>query len=145
MAHGNGSGNGAGDRHPDIDWAAAEQLPEFRELVARKRRFVVPATIFFLSWFFGFILLCGYAPDFMGETVIWDGFTVGYLLALSQFVMTWGLTALYLRVADRVFDPLARRASDRALELARPAAATAGARRFERTPQAETAEEVTRR
>jgi uncharacterized membrane protein (DUF485 family) len=36
------------DHHPDIDWQAAERSPEFRELVSRRRRFVIPATIFFL-------------------------------------------------------------------------------------------------
>jgi uncharacterized membrane protein (DUF485 family) len=90
-----------------VDWEAVERSPEFRELVARRRRFVLPATIFFLAWYLGFILLAGYAEDFMGSS-IYEGFTVGYLLALSQFVMTWGLAAWYLRRADREFDPLER-------------------------------------
>ena len=97
-----------------VDWIAAERSPEFRELIARKRRFVVPATLFFLTWYLGFIALAGYAPDFMGES-IYQGFTVGYALALSQFVMTWVLGWLYLRKADRVFDPLAARAREAAL------------------------------
>jgi len=87
------------------DWDAIERSPEFRELVSRRRRFVVPATIFFLAWYLGFILLAGYAPDFMGES-IYEGFTVGYALALTQFVMVWVLAAWYLRKADREFDPL---------------------------------------
>jgi uncharacterized membrane protein (DUF485 family) len=99
---------------PRIDWEAAEASPEFRELVTKRRRFVVPATIFFLAWYLGFILLAGYAPDFMGKR-IYEGFTVGYALALSQFVMVWGLAALYLRKADKEFDPLAERAAERAL------------------------------
>jgi uncharacterized membrane protein (DUF485 family) len=90
-----------------VDWEAVERSPEFRDLVARRRRFVLPATIFFLAWYLGFILLAGYAEDFMGSS-IYEGFTVGYLLALSQFVMTWGLAAWYLRRADREFDPLER-------------------------------------
>jgi uncharacterized membrane protein (DUF485 family) len=99
------------DHHPEIDWAAVGQSPEFRELVRKKRSFVVPATIFFLAWYFGFIILAGYAPDFMGREFLTDGLTVGYVLALSQFVMTWGLGAWYLRKADREFDPLAERAA----------------------------------
>ena len=70
---------------------------------------MVPATIFFLTWYFGFIILAGYAPDFMGSEFIVDGLTVGYVLALSQFVMTWVLGWMYVRRADRVFDPLAER------------------------------------
>jgi uncharacterized membrane protein (DUF485 family) len=98
-----------------IDWVAAEQSQEFRELISKRRSFVVPATIFYLGWFVGFILLTAYAPDFMGESVI-EGLTVGYLLALSQFIMVWGLTWAYLKRADNVFDPLARKAAERALE-----------------------------
>jgi uncharacterized membrane protein (DUF485 family) len=103
----------------DIDWIAAERSPEFRELVRRKKAFVLPATIFFLAWYFGFIILAGYAPDFMGEEVLIDGFTIGYLLALTQFVMTWTLGAMYLRRASRDFDPLAERAAAVALEAGR--------------------------
>jgi uncharacterized membrane protein (DUF485 family) len=107
------------DHHADIDWVAAERSPEFRELIKKKRAFVVPATIFFLAWYFGFIILAGYAPDFMGREFLTDGLTVGYVLALSQFVMTWVLGAWYLRKADREFDPLAERAAQVALQ-ARP-------------------------
>jgi uncharacterized membrane protein (DUF485 family) len=98
--------------HEDIDWGAAARSPEFKELVRRKRSFVIPASIFFLCWYFGFIVLAGYAPGFMGESV-YEGFTVGYLIALSQFVMVWVLAGLYLRRADRTFDPLARRVAER--------------------------------
>jgi uncharacterized membrane protein (DUF485 family) len=104
------------EHHPEIDWVAAERSPEFRELVKRKRSFVVPATVFFLSWYFGFIILTGYAPDFMGREFITDGLTVGYVLALSQFVMAWTLAVMYLRRADRQFDPLAERAAQVALK-----------------------------
>ena len=111
------------DHHPEIDWVAAERSPEFRELIKKKRSFVVPATVFFLVWYFGFIVLAGYAEDFMGREFITDGLTVGYALALSQFVMVWVLGAMYLRRADRDFDPLAERAAQVALEAGRRSAA----------------------
>ncbi len=112
----------------NVDWDAAADSPEFKELVAEKRRFVLPATIFFMSWYFGFIILAGVAPDFMGEKVI-EGVTIGYIFALSQFVMVWVLAAMYLRRADKVFDPLAEKAGMRALESGKaPAAATTSPR-----------------
>ena len=98
-----------------IDWEAIERSPEFQELVRRRRGFVVPCTIFFLAWYLGFILLCAYAPDFMGESV-YQGLTVGYCLALTQFVMVFVLGLWYLRKADREFDPLAERATQVAIE-----------------------------
>ena len=97
--------------HPDIDWEKAAHSPEFEELEHSRRSWVVPATIFFMAWYFGFIILAGYASDFMGES-IYEGFTVGYLIALSQFVMVWVLAGLYLRRANRVFDPLAKRVAE---------------------------------
>jgi uncharacterized membrane protein (DUF485 family) len=101
-------------RDPHVDWAAVERSPEFRELIAARRRFVLPATIFFLLWYLGFILLAGYAPDFMGRSV-YEGLTVGYCLALTQFVVVGALGIMYLRRAERVYDPLAEKAVQRAL------------------------------
>jgi uncharacterized membrane protein (DUF485 family) len=123
-----------------IDWEAIERSPEFGELVARRRRFVLPCTIFFLAWYLGFILLCAYAPDFMGESV-YQGLTVGYCLALTQFVMVFVLGLWYLRKADNEFDPLA----ERAIESYADHEHHPGGRRFERaaTP-ADTGAEVRR-
>ena len=137
--HGTVAGRAAGpvdggaegsEQHPEIDWIAAERSPEFRELIKRKKAFVLPATAFFLTWYFGFIILAGYAPDFMGETFITDGLTVGYALALTQFVMVWVLGWLYLRKADREFDPLAEKAAQEAIRVGADRAPAS--RRFER-------------
>jgi uncharacterized membrane protein (DUF485 family) len=117
---------GGSEHHPKIDWERVERSSEFKALVRSRRRFVVPALAFVFVWYFGFIALAGYAPDFMGESV-YEGFTVGYAIALSQFVMTWVLGWLYLRQADRVFDPLAQKVIDQA-----HADAAAGAPKQER-------------
>jgi len=101
-----------------VDWEAAERSPEFRELIAARRRFVLPATVFFLAWYIGFILLAGYAPDFMARSV-YQGLTVGYCIALTQFVMVGTLGLMYLRRAERVYDPLAEKAAQRALTTER--------------------------
>ena len=116
--------------HTPVDWEAIERSPEFQELVHKRRSFVIPCTVFFLTWYLGFIVLCAYAPDFMGERV-YQGLTVGYCLALTQFVMVFVLGIWYLRKADHVFDPLAEHAIDaHAGEDGRP-------RRFEREPAPE--------
>jgi uncharacterized membrane protein (DUF485 family) len=107
-------GDAMSARDPHVDWAAIERSPEFRELIAARRRFVLPATIFFLAWYLGFILLAGYAPDFMARSV-YQGLTVGYCLALTQFVVVGVLGIAYLRRADRVYDPLAAKVVRRAL------------------------------
>jgi uncharacterized membrane protein (DUF485 family) len=98
--------------HLEIDWRAIERDPDFHELVRRRRSFVLPATAFFLTWYMGFIVLTAVAPDFMGERV-YEGLTVGYVLALTQFVMVLVLGIWYLRKSDRELDPLAERVKQR--------------------------------
>jgi len=99
-------------RDLQLDWAAIEREPEFQELVHARRSFVIPGTIFFLSWYMGFVILTAVAPDFMGER-IYQGLTVGYVLALTQFLMVLVLGIMYLRKSERVFDPLAQRVVDK--------------------------------
>jgi uncharacterized membrane protein (DUF485 family) len=115
---------------PVHDWERIERSPEFQELVRKRRSFVVPATIFFLAYYMGFILLCGYAEGFMAESV-YEGLTVGYCLALTQFVMVFVLGITYLRKADRDYDPLAQRIVDMA-----EGGELAAEGRFEREPAA---------
>jgi uncharacterized membrane protein (DUF485 family) len=54
----------------------------------------------------------------MGDSV-YEGLTVCYVLALTQFVMVWVLAGLYLKKANRDFDPLARTAAARAIDVGR--------------------------
>jgi uncharacterized membrane protein (DUF485 family) len=110
---------------PTHDWEGIEHSPEFQELVRKRRSFVLPATVFFLAYYMGFILLAGYAKDFMASSV-YEGLTVGYCLALTQFVMVFVLGVMYLRRADREYDPLAARVVEMAEERGGPGS------RFER-------------
>jgi uncharacterized membrane protein (DUF485 family) len=99
-----------------VDWERIERMPEFQELVARRRRFVLPATAFFLVWYFGFVILAGYAEDFMGSSV-YEGLTVGYVLALTQFLMVAVLGLWYLRYSERELDPLRVKVNEQAAAL----------------------------
>jgi uncharacterized membrane protein (DUF485 family) len=93
----------------NIDWEEIERSSAFQELVRKRKSFVLPGTIFFLTWYMGFILLTAYAEGFMSDR-IYEGLTVGYVLALTQFLMVLVLGLLYLRMSANVFDPLAEKA-----------------------------------
>jgi uncharacterized membrane protein (DUF485 family) len=96
--------------HPEpepVDWDRIAALDEFKVLVRAKLRFIVPATIFFLVYYFALPVLVGYAPRLMEQKVL-GVVNVAYLFALSQFFMAWILAALYLRAAGG-FDEMARR------------------------------------
>ena len=82
------------------DWAAIERTPEFRALVRAKRAFIIPATLFFVAYYFALPALVGYWPDLM-STRIAGRINLAYVFALSQFVMAWVIMAIYVRRAQR--------------------------------------------
>jgi len=82
------------------DWAAIERMPEFRALVRAKRAFIIPATLFFVAYYFALPALVGYWPDLMSTRVA-GRINLAYLFALSQFVMAWVIMAVYVRRAQR--------------------------------------------
>jgi uncharacterized membrane protein (DUF485 family) len=80
--------------------------PEMVELERRHRRFVWPATAFFLVYYMSLNVLAGTSPDLMGTKLVGQ-FTFGYLFALSQFVMAFVVAWVYSRWAATRIDPLA--------------------------------------
>ena len=87
------------------NWDALARSPQFRALLEEKRRFIVPATLFFLVYYFLLPVLVGYFPGLMKREVI-GPVNIAYLFALSQFLMAWVLAWIYMRAAVR-FDTLA--------------------------------------
>ncbi|MEV8266947.1 DUF485 domain-containing protein [Microbacterium sp. NPDC076911] len=88
-----------------IDYVAVEQSPQFVELKKRHRSFVFPMAVAFLLWYFAYVLLSSFAPDFMAQRVSGD-ITLGLLLGLGQFVTTFVITMTYVAFANRKLDPL---------------------------------------
>jgi uncharacterized membrane protein (DUF485 family) len=94
------------DEEPDvIDWQKLAASERFRNLLKAKRRFIVPATIFFIIYYFALPVLIGYARPFM-ERQVFGPVNLAYLFALSQFFVAWIIAALYVRAAAR-FDKMA--------------------------------------
>ncbi len=91
-----------------VDWEAISASAEFKKLVAAKRAFIIPATIFFIIYYFALPILVGYAPHLMERKVFGGVINLAYLFALSQFFMTWLLAAFYMRAAGR-WDEMAAR------------------------------------
>jgi len=78
------------------DWTAIEQRQDFKALLAAKRRFIIPATAFFLVYYMALPVLVGYFPELMKKPV-WGAVNVAYLFALSQFLMTFVMAAMYVQ------------------------------------------------
>ncbi len=88
----------ADEDRQNADWGTIAASPEFKDLLRAKRRFIVPATIFFIIYYFALPYLVGYHPEWM-ERKVWREMNWAYLFALSQFFMAWGLAALYVIAA----------------------------------------------
>ncbi len=87
-------------------YVAAQESPEFQDLRKRYRSFVIPVAAASLGWYFFYVLLTTYAPDFMSNKLI-GNVNVGLVMGLLQFVTTFAVTGLYVRYADSRLDTAA--------------------------------------
>lgn len=95
-----------------VEWRRVTQMPEFRQMLTAKLKFIIPATLFFVVYYFALPVLVGYAPGLMATKVL-GVVNIAYLFALSQFLMAWIIAALYLRAASR-FDKMEQAIIERA-------------------------------
>jgi uncharacterized membrane protein (DUF485 family) len=86
-------------------WDRIAESRQFKDLMATKKVFIVPAFIFFVVYYFLFLILVGYAPALMTTKI---GFVnLAYLVALSQFFVAWIIAGLYVKAAND-FDRLSK-------------------------------------
>ena len=79
-------------------WQEIEQRPAFAELLRAKARFVIPAPVFFVVYYFALPVLVGWFPEMMKKEAF-GGMNWAYAFALSQFFMAWILAAIYMKVS----------------------------------------------
>jgi uncharacterized membrane protein (DUF485 family) len=85
-------------------WDRVATSAQFRDLLARKRAFIIPAFVFFLAYYLLLPILVGYAPKLMSIRIV-GTVTLAYLFVLSQFVVGWAIAGLYLKASAK-FDCL---------------------------------------
>ena len=89
-------------------YVAMQESAEFQELRKRYRGWVLPVAAGALIWYFAYVLLTTYAPGFMSQKLV-GNINIGLVAGLLQFVTTFLVTALYIRHADKVLDPVSSR------------------------------------
>ena len=89
------------------EWVRVERTSAFKELVKRKRAFIIPATIFFMLFYFGLGVLGAFTTVL--NVKVAGPLTLAYVYAFAQFAMTWILMHLYVRQANK-WDDLVERA-----------------------------------
>jgi uncharacterized membrane protein (DUF485 family) len=87
-------------------WDRIAGSQQFKDLMATKKIFIVPAFVFFVVYYFALPILVGYAPHFMAIKVA-GNVNIAYLFALSQFIVAWIIAGLYVKAAND-FDRLSR-------------------------------------
>ena len=94
------------DQAGQTKWDRVAESPEFKDLMATKKIFIVPAFLFFCVYYFLLPVLVGYAPQIMSIKV-WGNVNLAYLFALSQFLMAWIIAGLYMKAGDS-FDRISK-------------------------------------
>ncbi len=81
-------------------WDRVQEMDEFRLLILAKKEFVIPATVFFVIYYFLLPVLVGYAPGLMSRKVL-GPVNLAYLFALSQFFVAWAIAFAYVAAAKK--------------------------------------------
>lgn len=80
-------------------WVRIERTNAFKELIRSKKNFIIPATIFFMVFYFGLPILAAFTTV-LNFTVV-GSITGAYAYAFAQFAMTWILMHLYVSQANK--------------------------------------------
>lgn len=81
-----------------------------RALIRAKIKYLVPMTIIVMVGYIGLTVLAGFAKGLMGTKVV-DGVNLGFALIAFNYVLSWILAVVYVRIANDIFDPLADKAA----------------------------------
>ncbi|CAM4370044.1 membrane protein [Bacillus manliponensis] len=90
----------------EIDYTSVVQSAEFQQLLAKKRKFIVPMSIFFFVFFISLPILTSYTTVLNNKA--FGDVTWAWVFAFAQFVMTWALCMIYSKKAES-FDRLSEK------------------------------------
>ena len=93
------------------EYSGMVETTAFKELVRRKRAFLIPTVVFVVLFFIMLPILSIFTDVLDGKVV--GAISWAYLYAFAQFFLAWIVTFLYWREASR-FDELAREAREEA-------------------------------
>jgi len=104
------------------EWIRLERTSAFEELIQRKKAFIIPATIFFLIFYFGLPVLAAFTTLLNFQVI--GAISGAYAYAFAQFAMTWILMHLYVSRANK-WDGIIDRARHEAAETEVPRGSSA--------------------
>ena len=102
-----GNGRESADGHQRELEAAAAHEEELDALARERFKFGGMLSLVMMAVYFTFILLVAFEKTFLDELVT-DGLSVGIVLGVLVILSTWALTLIYVRWANRVYEPRVR-------------------------------------
>ena len=79
-------------------WSRISNSSGYKALLRSKNAFILPASFFFVVYYFSLLVLVGWIPEIMKKPVL-GPINWAYLFALSQFFMAWVMAFVYVRKA----------------------------------------------
>jgi uncharacterized membrane protein (DUF485 family) len=95
------------------EWVRVERTSAFKQLMRKKKAFIIPAMIFFFVFYFTLPFLTAFTTVLNGKA--FGPISWAYVYAFAQFIMTWGLAYLYVAQANK-WDDLVDQARQEAAE-----------------------------
>lgn len=97
---------------PVQSYEAIQRNPRYQELVRTRSWFGWTLSAITLIIYFGFILLIGYAPKFLGRPIAGSVMTIGLPVGLFVIVSAFVLVGIYVVRANSTYDRLIREISE---------------------------------
>ncbi|CAM4027380.1 DUF485 domain-containing protein [Bacillus cereus] len=89
----------------EVNYTEVVQSEEFQLLLNTKKKFIVPMSIFFFSFFIALPILTSYSKVL--NTPAFGDVTWAWVFAFAQFIMTWSLCMIYSKKAES-FDKISQ-------------------------------------
>ncbi|QTD41379.1 DUF485 domain-containing protein [Sporosarcina sp. Te-1] len=80
------------------DFERIVSSPQYKEMLRRKKRFIVPMTIFFLAFYFMLPIMTSYSTVL--NTPVYGDITWAWVFATAQFIVTWVLCVMYVKKSN---------------------------------------------
>ncbi len=90
----------------EVNYTEVVQSEEFQLLLNTKKKFIIPMSIFFFSFFIALPILTSYSKVL--NTPAFGDVTWAWVFAFSQFIMTWALCMIYSKKAES-FDEISEK------------------------------------
>ncbi|WP_062350538.1 DUF485 domain-containing protein [Bacillus kwashiorkori] len=86
-------------KRKNIDYVKVESSLQFKQFLSKKKKFLIPMTVFFMVFYFLLPIFTSYTK-FLNTSAIGD-ISWAWIFAIAQFVMVWVLSAIYVKKASQ--------------------------------------------